>query len=182
VTVTIVELRTERLLLRQWRDADREPWAALNADPEVMEHFPATLERAASDAFVTKASRAIAARGWGFWAVERHADGAFVGMVGMVPVTFDADFVPAVEVGWRLAREHWGHGYATEAAAAAVDFGFGELGLDEIVSFTVRDNRRSREVMERLGFVHDPDGGFWHPSVPAGSPLGPHVLYRRQAP
>ena len=180
--MTVVELRTERLLLRQWRAADRVPWAALNADPEVMEHFPATLDRAASDAFVDKAAHAIEGRGWGFWAVERSANGAFVGMVGMVPVTFDAPFVPAVEVGWRLAREHWGQGYATEAATAAVDFGFGELDLDEIVSFTVRGNRRSRAVMERLGFAHVPAGDFRHPGVPAGSPLGPHVLYRRRKP
>ena len=182
VTVTIVELRTERLLLRQWRDADRGPWAALNADPEVMEHFPATLDRAASDAFVTKASITIAARGWGLWAVEARADGHFVGMVGICPVTFDVPFVPAVEVGWRLARAEWGHGYATEAATAAVDFAFDELELDELVSMTTVRNRRSRAVMERLDFTHDPSGDFDHPRVPPDSPIRPHVLYRRQAP
>ncbi len=182
MTVTIVELRTERLLLRQWRDADREPWAALNADPEVMEHFPATLDRAASDAFVAKASITIAARAWGLWAVESRADGHFVGMVGLCPVTFDAPFVPAVEVGWRLARAEWGHGYATEAATAAVDFAFDELELDELVSMTAVRNRRSRAVMERLGFAHVPELDFEHPRVPPDSPIRHHVLYRRQAP
>ncbi len=179
--MTIVELRTERLLLRQWLDADREPWAALNADPEVMEHFPATLDRAASDAFVAKASTTIAARGWGLWAVEARDDGHFVGMVGICPVTFDVPFVPAVEVGWRLARAEWGHGYATEAATAAVDFAFGELELDEVVSMTTVRNRRSRAVMERLGFVHVPALDFDHPRVPPDSPIRPHVVYRRQA-
>ena len=180
--MSAVELRTERLLLRQWRDADREPWAALNADPEVMEFFVSTMDRAASDAFVTKVSITIAAQGWGLWAVEHRAGGHFVGMVGLTPVTFDAPFVPAVEVGWRLPRSEWGKGYATEAATAAVDYGFGTLGLDEIVSTTARINRRSRAVMERLGFTYVPELDFEHPRVPPDSPVRHHVLYRRTAP
>jgi RimJ/RimL family protein N-acetyltransferase len=172
------ELRTARLLLRQWRDADREPFAALNADPEVMRHYPAPLERAASDAFVEWARATIAERGWGLWAVEVVAGAPFVGFVGLNEPGFEAHFTPAVEVGWRLARPHWGHGYATEAARAAVAFGFEELGLDEIVSFTTVGNDRSRSVMERLGMTRDPADDFDHPRLAADDPLRPHVLYR----
>ena len=167
-------IRTERLLLRAWRDEDREPFAALNADPVVMEHFPATMSREASDAFVDFNMTTIAARGWGLWAVEVVATGEFIGFVGLN----EPDFMPGVEVGWRLKRDAWGHGYATEAGAAAIRYGFDELGLDEIVSFTSTTNLRSQRVMERLGMTRDPDEDFDHPRV-HDPRIRRHVLYRR---
>jgi RimJ/RimL family protein N-acetyltransferase len=170
-------MHTERLLLRQWRDGDLEPFAALNRDPEVMHHFPAALTREESDALAEAQRRAIAERGWGLWAVEIPGSAPFIGFVGLSVPRFEAHFTPAVEVGWRLAREHWGHGYATEAARAAVAFGFGELGLEEIVSFTTVRNARSRAVMERLGMTHDPADDFDHPALPDW-PERRHVLYR----
>jgi RimJ/RimL family protein N-acetyltransferase len=174
------ELRTERLLLRQWRAEDREPWASLNADPEVMRHFPSTLSRAEADDAADRCETGLAARGWGLWAVEvlpgddREAV-PFVGFTGLNVPGWDAHFTPCVEVGWRLARAHWGHGYATEGARAAVAHGFDVLALDEIVSFTYVGNERSRRVMERLGMVDD--GEFDHPTM-SGSPIERHVLYR----
>ena len=172
------ELRTPRLLLRRWRNDDREPFAALNADPVVMEHFPKPLDRVQSNTLVDRIELGLEERGWGLWAVEVPGDASFVGFVGLNPATFDAPFTPAVEVGWRLAREHWGHGYATEGARAALDFGFTTLALDEIVSFTTHGNTRSRRVMERLGMRHDAADDFDNPNVPPSDPLRPHVLYR----
>ena len=174
----VAELRTERLLLRQWRDDDLEPFAALNADPETMRFFPEPPSRAASDALAEHARRHIEGEGWGLWAVEVVAGASFIGFVGLSRPSFEEHFTPAVEVGWRLAREHWGHGYATEAGRAAVDHGFEEVGLDEIVSFTSELNEPSWRVMERLGMSHDPADDFEHPRVPVGHPLRPHVLYR----
>jgi RimJ/RimL family protein N-acetyltransferase len=177
----VAELRTERLRLRQWRDDDLEPFADLNADPEVMRYFPALMTREQSDALAERERAAIAERGWGLWAVEVVGGPPFVGFVGLTEHTFPAHFTPAVEVGWRLARSAWGHGYATEAARAALSFGFGELALDEVVSMTVPANERSRRVMERLGMTRSPADDFDHPRVPAGSPLRRHVLYRLRA-
>ena len=173
----MAELRTERLLLRQWVQDDLEPFAAQGADPEVMRHFPAPLSRAQSEALARDIARAIAQRGWGLWAVEVIGGARFIGFVGLNEPAFEAQFTPAVEVGWRLSREHWGHGYATEAARAALDFGFDQLGLDEIVSMTATANARSRRVMERLGMTRDPAEDFDHPRVPDG-PVRRHVLYR----
>ncbi|MFC9328449.1 GNAT family N-acetyltransferase [Kitasatospora sp. NPDC057015] len=173
-----VELRTPRLVLRPWRPCDREPFARLNADPEVMEYLPGPLDRAASDAMADRISAALESEGWGLWAVESLATGAFLGFTGLARTTFDAPFTPAVEVGWRLARPAWGNGYATEGAAAAVRFGFDVLGLPEVVSFTCTANRHSRAVMERLGMTHDPREDFDHPRLPAGHALRPHVLHR----
>ena len=170
------ELRTERLLLRQWREADRAPFAALNAGADVMRHFPAPLDRAASDALVDRERARIAERGWGLWAVEVVDDGQFIGFVGLADAPPSLPCAPAVEIGWRLARERWGHGYATEAARAALRCGFEELELPEIVSFTARTNAPSEAVMKRLGMR--PGEPFEHPSVPEDSPLRPHVLYR----
>jgi len=172
------ELRTERLLMRRWRESDREPFAALNADPEVMEHFPAPLTREQSDAFVDRVERHFAEHGFSLWAVEVVSSGSFAGFVGLLVPRFPAHFTPTVEVGWRLARPYWGHGYATEAALAALTFGFQERRLEEIVSFTVPDNLRSRRVMERLGMTGDPADDFEHPALPEGHRLRPHVLYR----
>jgi ribosomal-protein-alanine N-acetyltransferase len=172
------ELLTERLRLRRWRPSDRDPFAALNADPEVMEHFPAPLPRAESDALIDAIEAGFEARGFGLWAVEARASGALLGFTGLSVPSFDAPFTPAVEIGWRLAREAWGRGYATEAARAAAALGFDALGLAEIVSFTAVANARSRAVMERLGMTRDPADDFDHPRVAAGDPLRRHVLYR----
>jgi RimJ/RimL family protein N-acetyltransferase len=167
-----VTLRTARLVMRRWREEDREPFAALNADPAVMEHFPGLLTRGESDALVDRIEAAFETDGFGLWALE--VGGEFIGFTGLAR----PGFRPEVEVGWRLARHAWGHGYASEAARAAVTFGFDEVGLTEIVSFTVPANVRSRAVMERIGMTRDPADDFDHPRVPAGSPLRRHVLYR----
>jgi RimJ/RimL family protein N-acetyltransferase len=171
-------IETERLLLRPWREADREPWAAMNADPSVMEFFPSVLSREQSDALLDRLNSHIARHGFGFWALEDRANGEFLGFTGLVHTVFAAPFTPCVEVGWRLARHCWGKGYATEAARASLDYGFRRLGLSSIVSFAVFANMRSRRVMERIGMTHDPGGDFNHPNIPADHPLQPHVLYR----
>ena len=179
VVLALSVIETARLVLRQWRDDDLEPFAELNADPEVMEFFPSTQTRSESDA-AAKANRAhIDEHGWGLWAVEVVATGQFAGFIGLwaVPAP-EFSFAPAIEVGWRLARRHWGRGYATEGATAALDYGFRELGVAEIVSMTSVVNVRSRRVMEKLGMMTDPADNFEHPRVPEGSPLRPHVLYR----
>ena len=164
-------IRTERLVLRQWREDDREPFAALNADPVVMEHFPSTMTREQSDSFVDFNVATIDERGWGLWAVE--ADGAFIGFVGLN----EPNFRPGVEIGWRLARAAWGHGYATEAAQAVLAFAKDELGLDEVISFTSTTNLRSQRVMQRIGMTHDPADDFDHPRV-EDPRRRRHVLYR----
>lgn len=173
---------TERLLLRRWRSDDLVPFAALNADPEVMEHFPAPLTRAESDALVARIEQSFDERGYGLWAVEVTATGELIGFTGLDLKTFAAHFTPAVEVGWRLARSAWGHGYATEAATAALAVGFDTYELDEIVSMTSVTNLRSQAVMQRLGMRRDPADDFLHPNVPADHRLQPHVLYRLPAP
>jgi RimJ/RimL family protein N-acetyltransferase len=169
---------TERLLMREWCEADLEPFAALNGDPEVMEHFVAPLTRMESDAFAARVQERLAEQGYGLWALEVKATGEFIGFTGLVLQTFPAHFTPAVEVGWRLVRSAWGHGYASEAARAALDYGFGPAGLDEIVSMTAVTNIRSQRVMQRIGMHRDPADDFDHPNVPSGSHLQPHVLYR----
>jgi RimJ/RimL family protein N-acetyltransferase len=178
---TTIPLQTERLLLRQWRDADLEPFARLNADPRVMAYFPAPIARADSDAAVLRWRSQIAERGWGLWAAELRSSGELLGFVGLQVPAAELPFSPCVEVGWRLAHEHWGHGYATEGARAALQFGFERLGLNEIVSFTALGNARSRAVMRRLGMLEDPYP-FEHPSVPVGRPLRTHCLYRLGSP
>ena len=175
-------LRTERLILRPWREEDLAPFAAMNADPAVMRHFPATLSRAESDAMVGRVRLHFATRGFGLWAVEIPGATPFAGFVGMSVPRFEAPFMPCVEIGWRLAPDCWGRGYATEGAKAAVAFGFGTLKLPEIVSFTVVANQPSRRVMERLGMCHDPADDFDHPSVAEGHPMRRHVLYRLRSP
>jgi ribosomal-protein-alanine N-acetyltransferase len=176
---SIAMIRTERLVLRRWRGADRAPFAALNADPAVMEHMQGLMTRERSDAFVDRIEGQWDDRGWGLWAVEVPGVAPLVGYVGLWP----ADYVtgdPMVEVGWRLAHEHWGHGYVTEAAREALRFGFEDVGLDEIVSFTVPQNQPSWRVMERIGLVRDPSGDFDHPRVDADAypQLVRHVFYR----
>lgn len=174
----VPELETARLRLRRWRDEDRAPFAALNADPAVMEHFPRPLTRRESDQLVERIEAGFAANGFGLWALELRATGRFVGFAGLGVPAFDAHFTPAVEVGWRLARTAWGSGYATEAGRAALAYGFEQAELEEVVAFTSVGNERSRAVMRRLGMSHDPAEDFDHPGLPAGHPLRRHVLYR----
>ena len=171
-------LRTERLVMRGWRDSDRGPYAAMNADPRVMEHFPGTMTRAESEAHAERVDEHFAEHGFGLWAVEVPGEGEFIGFVGLAVPRFEEHFTPAVEVGWRLAAPWWGHGYATEAAREAVRFGFEDAGLVEIVSFTAPANERSRAVMRRIGMTHDPADDFDHPALPPGHRLRRHVLYR----
>jgi RimJ/RimL family protein N-acetyltransferase len=175
------ELGTARLLLRQWQPSDFDPFATLNADPEVMRFFPAVLTRHESDALAHRQRTLIAERGWGLWAVEVTASQSFIGFIGLAEPRFDAHFTPALEIGWRLSRSHWGYGYATEGARAALTFAFEELEMDEVVSFTSVINMRSRQVMDRLGMTRDPADDFDHPLVVKGS-LRPHVLYRLPRP
>lgn len=171
-----VAIVTERLWLRRWRDDDLEPFAALNADPEVMEHFPSTLSREQSVAGVDWIGKHFAEHGYGFWAVEAPGQAPFLGFIGLAVPAFETSFTPCVEIGWRLARPWWGRGLATEGAQAALSYGFEQLGLAEIVSFTVPGNVRSRRVMAKLGMRHTED--FEHPRIEPGHPLRRHVLYR----
>ena len=171
-------LNSERLILRPWREDDLDALAALCADPEVMAHFPAVLDRAGSTALLDRLMAHQAEHGFTFWALQRREDDAFVGFTGLVRVRFEAPFVPAVEIGWRLARPYWGQGYALEAAQRSLQFAFEDVQLEEVVSFTVPANRRSWGVMQRLGMRRDPADDFEHPSLPEGHPLRPHVLYR----
>lgn len=172
----LIEFETERLRLRQWLPADREPFAALNSDSRVMEFFPSFLTRAESDAMADRCQSLIEERGWGFWAAEYKATREFIGFVGLHTPSAELPFSPCVEVGWRLAFQHWGKGFATEAASEALRVGFQLLHLREIVSFTTLGNRRSRAVMERLGMWES--GTFEHPHVPESSGLRQHCLYR----
>jgi ribosomal-protein-alanine N-acetyltransferase len=182
VTAVGPELETERLRLRHWRDRERHAFVAMNADPEVMRYFPSTLERAVSEAWFDRLNATLDEEGFGLWAVARREDDAWLGMAGLAAPTFFAAFTPCVEVGWRFPVSSWGHGYATEAARAAVGFGFTSVGLEEILSWTTVDNQRSRAVMERLGMTHDPTDDFEHPRLPVGHPMRRHVLYRLRAP
>ena len=176
------ELETERLILRRWRPEDLEPFAAINADPRVVEHFPGALSREESDALAARIEAHFAAHGFAQWAVEVRGLVPFAGFIGLSVPQFEAHFTPCVEIGWRLAATCWGSGYATEGASAALAFGFEALGLAEIVSFTVPANVRSRRVMEKLGMRHDPAGDFEHPLLPPGHRLRRHVLYRLPLP
>jgi RimJ/RimL family protein N-acetyltransferase len=176
-----IELETARLKLRRWRDADRAPFAALNADPAVMEFFPATQSREASDASIDAWQAQLESRGWSNWAVELVESGAFIGFVGLSVPRRVLPCSPCVEVGWRLARRFWGRGLASEAARAALGAGFERIGLTEIVSFTALGNARSRAVMERIG-MQDTHRDFEHPGVPEGHALRLHCLYRIDRP
>ena len=176
--MTLRTIETERLVLRDWNEEDLEPFALLNSDRETMRHFPSTLSRAESDAMVQRIRTHIEARGYGLWAVAMRDSGKFIGFTGLMTPSFEASFMPCVEIGWRFARHAWGEGYATEAARAALTFGFEILSLEEIVSFTASCNTRSIRVMQRLGMRTDPNENFDHPRLPEGHPLRRHVLYR----
>jgi RimJ/RimL family protein N-acetyltransferase len=175
----MVTIDTQRLRLRPWVGVDREPFACLNGDAQVMEYFPALLSRSESDALADRIQAHFEAHGWGLWAVEVPGVVAFAGFIGLARPRFESHFTPCVEVGWRLDPRFWGHGYATEGASAAVTFGFETLALAEIVSFTVPTNVRSTRVMERIGMTRNPSDDFDHPNLPSGHPLRRHVLYRK---
>lgn len=174
-------LNTKRLILRPWTEEDLQPFAQLNADKRVREYFPGLLSRQESDTSVKFFSEQIQKCGWGLWAASLAETGEFIGFIGLQHVYFSAPFnqsVPAVEIGWRLAFNHWGKGYATEGALTALKYGFETLGLEEIVSFTAVANQRSKHVMEKIGMHHNPEDDFNHPNIAEGHPLRRHVLYR----
>ena len=171
-------LFTQRLCLRRWRTKDIAPFADMNADPLTMRFMPGVLSRAETEALVQRFEAHHDAHGFGVWAIEAPGVAPLVGYTGLQRVSFEAPFAPAVEVGWRLAPAFWGRGYATEAAREALRFGFEDLNLDQIVSFTVEANKPSWSVMERLGMVRNPAEDFDHPRLPAGHPLRRHILYR----
>lgn len=171
-------LNTDRLILRSWRETDLAPFAALNADPRVMEYLPKVLSREESDIVAARITHDINQRGFGLWAVEVPDVAPFIGFVGLATPRFDAPFTPCIEIGWRIAYDHWGRGYATEAATAALNDGFERLNVEEILSFTVPKNHRSRRVMEKLGMTRSPADDFDHPNLPVSHPLRLHVLYR----
>jgi RimJ/RimL family protein N-acetyltransferase len=179
--MSAAELQTGRLILRGWREADLEPFAKLNRDPAVMEFFPRRLSREESGELVDRVEALFARHGFAPWAAELKQTGEFIGYIGLAVPRFNAAFTPCVEIGWRLASEHWGRGLATEGARAVVEDAFGALRLGELVSFTSVGNQRSRRVMEKLGMTRKPTEDFDHPSIPEGSPLRPHVLYRLKA-
>ncbi len=173
-----VELRTPRVLLRQWKDSDLDAWAAMNADPAVRRYFPSVLDRAQAQGEADRIRASIAQRGWGMWALEVPGLHAFAGFVGLNLPGFEAPWMPAVEIGWRLSPSAWGQGYASEGAAAALDFAFTDLQLPQVVAMSVPTNGPSHRVMERIGMVRDAEADFDHPRVPDGSPLKRHILHR----
>ena len=175
------QIRTERLLMRRWRPEDLGPFADMNADPRVMEYFPAVLEQEDSDALAARADAHLADQGWGLWALEVAAGGdrgSFVGFTGLAVPSWEAAFTPCVEVGWRLPRWAWGRGYASEAARSALRVAFVDLHLEEVLSFTAMSNERSQAVMRRIGMTRDLEGDFDHPNLPLGHPLSRHALFR----
>lgn len=175
---TPATLSSGRIRLRRWREEDREAFAAMNSDARVMEFFRSPLSRVESDAMVARIEKQFGEHGFGLWAIEVPGVAPFVGFAGLTWARFSAPFTPCVEVGWRLAFEYWGHGYATEAARLALGYGFGTAALSEVVSFTSATNRRSRAVMKRLGMRRDPAEDFDYPGFSEGHPLRRHVLYR----
>lgn len=174
-------IKTKRLILRPWQQEDLEPFAQLNSDPRVMEYFPSTLNRQESDNLAKRISDKLEEQGWGLWAVSVPDVAEFIGFIGLAEPSFNAHFTPAVEVGWCLAYDFRGKGYATEGASACLKYGFETLNLKEIVSFTVVQNMRSRSVMERIGMNCDPKDDFDHPKLPEDHRLRRHVLYRLEA-
>lgn len=174
----ILELESARLVLRQWRDGDLPEFARMCADPQVMRYFPANLSHLESAALIGRIRGHFAEYGFGLWALQRKDSGEFIGLTGLQNVSFEADFTPAVEIGWRLAREHWGLGYASEAAWTVLGCGFEHLDMDEIVAFAAVNNLPSQKVMQAIGMRNDPADNFEHPKLPNGHPLRPHVLYR----
>ena len=175
-------MKTARLTLRRWREQDRAPLSAMNADPEVMRHFPAILSRAESDIALDRMEAHFAEHGFGLWAVECNDTGQFIGCAGLIVREWETAFTPCVEIGWRFARAHWGRGFATEAAGAVVEHAFTVHAVDELIAVTAPANTASRRVMEKLGFTHNAQDDFYDPRLPAGHPLRPLVLYRKRRP
>jgi 3-dehydroquinate dehydratase / shikimate dehydrogenase len=171
-------IRTKRLILRPWQEEDFESFGQINSDARVMEYFPSILSRQESDGLAERLSTKLQEQGWGLWAVSVSGLSNFIGFIGLSEPSFTSHFTPAVEVGWRLAYDFWGHGYATEGALEALNYGFKTLDLNEIVSFTAVQNRRSIEVMKRIGLHHDTVDDFDHPKLSEGHALRRHVLYR----
>jgi len=172
-----VELKSERLILRQWTEKDYSAFAEINASSKVMEHFPSTLNERESNEFAFKLKDLISRRGWGLWVIEEKPSGAFVGYCGLHEVPPVLSFYPAVEIGWRLSDRVWGKGYATESAQMVLNFAFSQLSLDEIVSFTSTTNHKSQNVMKRID-MQNTNNNFLHPKVAEGSPLQEHVFYK----
>jgi ribosomal-protein-alanine N-acetyltransferase len=172
----IIEIKTKRLFLRQWRQQDQCDFAKLNSDPVVMEYYPRVLSAEESHTMAQKLQALIAERGWGLWAVELINGKSFIGFVGLHEPTYDLPVTPCVEIGWRLSKQYWGMGYASEAATASLNIAFNTLGLNEVFAFTSVSNHKSRAVMERIGMVNT-HKNFGHPIVPPNSPLREHVLY-----
>lgn len=168
--------RTDRLILRPWRESDRQPFASLNASADVMRYFPKTLTPAESSGMVDSIEQKMAINGWGLWAIEEKSSGAFIGFVGLNVPSYLLPFSPCVEIGWRLDNAFWGKGYAPEAARKALEIGFEQYGMSEIVSFTALVNTPSQRVMEKIGMVRGEE--FDHPALEAGHPLRRHVVYR----
>lgn len=175
-------IKTKRLVLRQWTDDDLPQFAVMNADPEVMEYFPAPLSTEKSNQLAERIRIELQEKEYGFWAVEVQGGAPFIGFIGLHRTNFDAPFCPCVEIGWRLAKEHWGNGYASEGAKASLEYAFNNLQLPEVLSFTAETNKRSQKVMEKIGMKQDPSGSFDHPMVPDAHPIKPHVLYRLKNP
>jgi 3-dehydroquinate dehydratase/shikimate dehydrogenase len=171
-------IETDRLIIREWQESDFEPFAKLTADPRVMEFFPSTLTRAESDAQINLMIEKNQKNGFCFWATELKSTQEFIGFVGLNIPGFQTHFTPCVEIGWRLAYEHWGKGYAPEGAVACLNYGFEKLDLQEIVAFTTNNNLKSRRVMEKTGMTYDPKDDFDHPKLAENHPLRKHVLYR----
>ena len=174
-----ITLHGPRLFLRPWREEDLDALFAINGDAESMRHFAAVMTRAESDAWGQRMQAHIDAHGWGFWVAEERGGAPFIGVVGLMTIPWQAHFTPAVEIGWRIHPAHRRRGFAAEAARLSLDFGFGRLGLEQIVAFTIAANAPSWRLMERLGMRAD--GGFEHPRLPAGHPKRPHLLYRLAA-
>jgi ribosomal-protein-alanine N-acetyltransferase len=175
-------LETERLLLRRWKDSDREPFAKMNANPRVMEFFAGCLTREESDQFIDRAESDIENYGFGLFAAELKETSAFIGFIGLHTTTFQAHFTPAVEIGWRIDEPYWRKGLATEGSRGVIEYAFKRLRLDALVSFTAPDNQSSRRLMERLGMTHNPADDFNHPRLPEGHRLRRQVLYRLKNP
>lgn len=173
-------IETPRLILREWKDSDRAPFARMNRDPLVMEHLPRILDEKASNKLMERFQKHFREHGYGMYAIERKEDGEFVGFAGLENVAFDAPFTPAIEIAWRFDYEYWGQGYGMETGKAVLEHAFKALGLKEVVAFTVHDNMRTIDLMERLGMKRDPAGDFDYPGLRKDHPLGHFVLYRAQ--
>lgn len=173
-----MQLETERLILRKWKEADLEPFCKITSDPEVRRYYPGVLTADETKALVTKVEAHFNKESFGLFALELKSTGEFIGYTGLMKPTIQAHFMPCVEIGWQLSKKHWGNGYAPEAAAKALEDGFVRIGLDEIVSFTTVSNDKSIRVMQKLQMTRNPKDDYSHPALPEGHPLKPHVLFR----